>query len=119
MSTLITSLIPFLPTVYVKIIAVILISVVAISICFRLLMPILNYISLSWFKEYPKLLRTVIENNNFLKETCEDELNILQIQSLTKCKNRFLALFFIGVTRLTNNKISPRYFKKMYSYLNY
>lgn len=119
MDTLITSLIPFLPKVCAEIIAAILISVVAISFCFRLLKPIFEYIGLVLFKKYPKLLGVIIENNNSLKETCEAELDILQVQSLTKCRNRFLALFFIGVTRLTNNKISPRHFKKIYSYLNF
>ena len=36
---------------------------------------------------------------------------------MTKCRNRRLALFFFGLTKLTKNKISPTHFERLYSYL--
>ena len=92
-----------------------------LTFLFYTLKPILAFFIKPLLNRNQKKLHQIIndemlENSSF-KKTCKKELEFLYIQNMTKCKKRQLALFFFELTKLTKNKISPKHFQRLYSYL--
>lgn len=92
-----------------------------LTFLFYTLKPILAFFIKPLLNKKQKKLDRIINDekleNDSLKKSCNKEKEVLYIQDITKCRNRRLALFFFGLTKLTKNKILPTHFERLYSYL--
>lgn len=92
-----------------------------LTFLFYTLKPILAFFIKPLLNKKQKKLDRIINDekleNDSIKKACKKEKEVLCIQDMTKCRNRRLALFFFGLTKLTKNKISPTHFERLYSYL--
>lgn len=93
-----------------------------LTFLFYTLKPILAFFIKPLLNKKQKKLDRIINDekleNDSIKKVCNKEKEVLCIQDMTKCRNRRLALFFFGLTKLTKNKISPTHFERLYSYLD-
>lgn len=96
-------------------------AALTLTLLFYTLKPILAFFIKPLLNKKQKRLDRIINDekleNDSIKKTCKKEKEILYIQDITKCRNRQLALFFYGLTKLTKNKISPTHFERFYGYL--
>lgn len=102
--------------------ALIFCSLFTLALLFYVLKPILAFFIKPLLNKKQKKLDRIINDekleNGSCKKVCSKEKEVLYIQDMTKCRNRRLALFFFGLTKLTKNKISPTHFERLYGYLS-
>ncbi|OCG24746.1 hypothetical protein A9G11_03575 [Gilliamella sp. wkB108] len=96
-------------------------SLFTLALLFYVLKPILAFFIKPLLNRNQKKQDRIINDENLenglCKKVCSKEKEVLYIQDITKCRNRRLALFFFGLTKLTKNKISPTHFERLYGYL--